>query len=146
MGVKLKNWRHSTKVNLGIQRGDTPETVRARVGARRLSNYRPEDVDALLNKWCDEEYQEYADHMKQLRALQNTPHCTGTKSYARLSHEETVKDGTPPTRAQAYIKTHKKKDGSYPNDIVKERCDGDANANRLCRIVKRNTRNGTLET
>jgi hypothetical protein len=26
--------------------------------------------------------------MKQLRALQNTPHCTETKSYARLSHEE----------------------------------------------------------
>lgn len=26
--------------------------------------------------------------MKQLRALQNTPHCTGTKSYARLSHKE----------------------------------------------------------
>jgi len=57
MGVKLKNWRHNTKVKLGIKRGDTPETVRARVGARRLSNYRLEDVDALLNKWCDEEYQ-----------------------------------------------------------------------------------------
>jgi hypothetical protein len=26
--------------------------------------------------------------MRQLRALQNTPHCMGTKSYARLSHEE----------------------------------------------------------
>jgi hypothetical protein len=57
MGVKLKNWRHSTKVKLGSQRGDTPKTVWARVGARRLINYRPEDVDALLNKWCDEEYQ-----------------------------------------------------------------------------------------
>jgi hypothetical protein len=57
MGVKLKNWRHNTKVKLGIQRGDTPKTVRARVGVRRLSNYRLEDVDALLNKWCDEEYQ-----------------------------------------------------------------------------------------
>jgi hypothetical protein len=57
MGVKLKNWRHSIKVKLGIQRGDTPKTVRARVGARRLSNYHLEDLDALLNKWCDEEYQ-----------------------------------------------------------------------------------------
>jgi hypothetical protein len=101
--------------------------------------------------------------------------------YNVLFFWQTVKDGTPPTRAQAYIKTHTKKDGSYPNDIVKERCvcyssfiycftymcnylftmhislthqhlilhagkDGDANANRLCRFVKRNTRNGTLET
>jgi len=57
MGVKLKNWRHNTKVKLGIQQGDTPETVRARVGAIRLFNYHPKDVDALLNKWCDEEYQ-----------------------------------------------------------------------------------------
>lgn len=57
MGVKLKNWRHRTKVKLGIQRGDTPETVRARVGARKLSNYCPKNVNALLNKWCDEEYQ-----------------------------------------------------------------------------------------
>jgi hypothetical protein len=57
MGVKLKNLRYDTKVKLGIQRGDTPETVRARVWARRLSNYHPEDLDALLNKWCDEEYQ-----------------------------------------------------------------------------------------
>jgi hypothetical protein len=50
MGIKLKNWRHNTKVKLGIQRGDAPEMVRARVGARRLSNYHPDDLDALLNK------------------------------------------------------------------------------------------------
>jgi len=56
MGIKPKNWRHSTKVKLGIQRGDTPKMVRARVGARRLSDYHPEDLDALLNKLCDEEY------------------------------------------------------------------------------------------
>ena len=42
--------------------------------------------------------------------------------YNVLFFWQTVKDGTPPTRVQAYIKTHKKKDGSYPNDIVKERC------------------------
>jgi len=49
MGVKLKNWRHNTKVKQGIQRGDTPEMVRARVGTRRFSNYHPDDLDALLN-------------------------------------------------------------------------------------------------
>jgi len=34
---------------------------------------------------------------------------------------QSIKDGTP-TRAKAYIKTQKKKDGSYPNDIIRERC------------------------
>ncbi|XP_062171178.1 uncharacterized protein LOC133876972 [Alnus glutinosa] len=76
--------------------------------------------------------------MKQLRALQNTPHCMGTKSYARLSYEEVVKDVTPPTRAKSYITTHVRKYESYPNDIANERCEMMvANANRPFRIVKR---------
>jgi hypothetical protein len=33
-----------------------------------------------------------------------------------------MRDGTPPTRAQSYIRTYKKNDGSYPNDIIRERC------------------------
>jgi hypothetical protein len=45
------------KKDLGIQRGNTPETVRAKVGKGKLSNYHPDDLDALLDKWCDEEYQ-----------------------------------------------------------------------------------------
>jgi hypothetical protein len=57
MGIKLKNWRHNIKVKLHIQRGNTPEMVRARVKARRLSDYYPDDLDALLNKWYDEQYQ-----------------------------------------------------------------------------------------
>jgi len=35
---------------------------------------------------------------------------------------QAIKDGTLPTQAQSYLKTHTRKDGSYPNDIVKERC------------------------
>jgi len=97
---------------------------------------------------------EYAAHMKDLRALQNTLHCMKTKSFARLSHEEVyasmypvhiavniiyiyiyinmcfdvlffrqaVKGDTLPTRAKSYITTHTKKNESYPNDIVNERC------------------------
>jgi len=42
--------------------------------------------------------------------------------YTVLFFRQTVKDGTPPTGAKSYIKTHTRKDGSYPNNIVKERC------------------------
>jgi hypothetical protein len=45
------------KKDLGIRWGDTPETVRARVGEKKLSNYHSNDLDSLLDKWCDEEYQ-----------------------------------------------------------------------------------------
>ncbi|XP_062173324.1 uncharacterized protein LOC133878802 isoform X2 [Alnus glutinosa] len=123
MGEKLKSWRYKLKKQLNIQSDDTPEMVRARVGEANLSKYDPEDLEALLDKWCDRANQEYAAHMKALRALNNTPHCAGSKSFARLTHEETITNGTPPTRAQTYIKSHKKKDGSYPNDVIKERCE-----------------------
>jgi len=42
--------------------------------------------------------------------------------YNVLFFRQAVKGGTPPTRVKSYIKTHMRKDGSYPNDIVKERC------------------------
>ncbi|XP_059429119.1 uncharacterized protein LOC132162898 [Corylus avellana] len=61
--------------------------------------------------------------MKSLRALNDSPHCTGSMSYARLTHEEAERLGHQPTRAQNYVKSHTKKGGGYPNDIVKERCE-----------------------
>jgi hypothetical protein len=53
MGEKLKSWRHKLKKQLNIQSDDTPETIRARVGEANLSKYDPQDLEALLDKWCD---------------------------------------------------------------------------------------------
>ena len=52
MGEKLKLWKHKLKKKLEIQSGDTPDTIRARAGCI-LQKYDPEDVDKLLNIWCD---------------------------------------------------------------------------------------------
>ncbi|XP_059442057.1 uncharacterized protein LOC132174413 [Corylus avellana] len=94
MGSKLRTWRHDLKKICVITEEDTPDTIR-----------------------------EYAAKMKTLRALNDSPHCTGSKSYARLTHEEAERLGHQPTRAQNYVRSHTKKNGSYPNDIVKERCE-----------------------
>jgi hypothetical protein len=52
MGEKLKLWKHKLKRSLNIQHGDTLATMRAR--ARYiLQKYDPEDVDKLLDLWCD---------------------------------------------------------------------------------------------
>ncbi|XP_059436912.1 uncharacterized protein LOC132170001 [Corylus avellana] len=123
MGVKLKSWRHSVKDTLKIQPGDTPNIVKARMGQDAVSQYNADDLDVLLDKWCDPKNQEYAAYMKALRAKNNTPHCTGSMSFARATHEETLSLGTTPTRAQAYITTHTKKDGDYANEVVRERCE-----------------------
>jgi len=42
--------------------------------------------------------------------------------YNVLFFRQAIKDDTPPTRAKSCITTHTKKNESYPNDIVKERC------------------------
>ena len=53
MGENLKLWKHKLKKKLNIQRGDTPDTVRARAGGV-IQGYHPEHVRKLLNLWCDE--------------------------------------------------------------------------------------------
>ncbi|XP_059458286.1 uncharacterized protein LOC132187871 [Corylus avellana] len=119
MGEKLRCWRHDLKKKLRIQRGETLATVKRRM-CEFLGGYNNADVDILLEKWCDPSYQDYAQHMREIQALNNTPHCTGSKSLARLSNEELITVGRAPIRAQAYIKTHRKKDGSYPNREVED--------------------------
>jgi hypothetical protein len=52
MGEKLKLWKHKLKYKLKIQSCDTLATVRARVGYI-LQKYDPEDMDKLLNIWCN---------------------------------------------------------------------------------------------
>jgi hypothetical protein len=52
MGEKLRLWKHKLKWKLHIQRGDTPDAVRARAGMT-LQRYDPEDMSKLLDLWCD---------------------------------------------------------------------------------------------
>jgi hypothetical protein len=61
--------------------------VKARVRELLLSRYNNRDVDILLEKWRSEE-KEYATHMKQLRALNDMPQRTRSKSFTRVTHEE----------------------------------------------------------
>ncbi|XP_059442239.1 uncharacterized protein LOC132174623 [Corylus avellana] len=123
MGSKLRTWRHELKKICAITEEDTPDTIRARLGGQTLGEYNPVDLDILLERWCTQENREYAAKMKSLRALNDSPHCTGSMSYARLTHEEAERLGHQPTRAHNYVKSHTKKGGGYPNDIVKERCE-----------------------
>ncbi|XP_059453484.1 uncharacterized protein LOC132184020 [Corylus avellana] len=123
MGSKLRTWRHELKKICASTEEDTPDTIRARLGGQTLGEYNPVDLDILLERWCTQENREYAAKMKSLRALNDSPHCTGSMSYARLTHEEAERLGHQPTRAHNYVKSHTKKGGRYPNDIVKERCE-----------------------
>ena len=50
-------WRYEFKAGHKIQPGETPTSVKARVGKHTLSGYNSTDVDILLERWCSEEYQ-----------------------------------------------------------------------------------------
>ncbi|XP_059436146.1 uncharacterized protein LOC132169072 [Corylus avellana] len=103
-----------------IQSDDTPGTVSARM-AHTISKYNPRDVEILLGKWCTPDYQAYCQHMKDIRKQNEIPHYTGSKSLARVAHEEFISSGKTPTRAVTYIKSHTKSDGSRPNPVAAER-------------------------
>ncbi|XP_059436829.1 uncharacterized protein LOC132169901 [Corylus avellana] len=120
MGEKQKLLRHNLRKKLRIQSDDTPGTVSARM-AQTISKYNPADVEILLGKWCDPAYQAFCAHMKEIRAQNQIPHYIGSKSLARLAHEEMLSTGKSPTRAKTYIKSHKKADGSCPNPVVAAR-------------------------
>ena len=52
IGEKLKLWKHKLKFKLLIQSSNTPETMRVRAG-QILQKYNPDDMDKLLDIWCD---------------------------------------------------------------------------------------------
>jgi len=54
MAQKLRNWRHYGKSTALNSTGDTPKTIRARMGEENLRQYDPLDLAVLLEKWCNE--------------------------------------------------------------------------------------------
>nr|KAJ0222218.1 hypothetical protein LSAT_V11C200094810 [Lactuca sativa] len=58
------------------------------------------------------------DLRRKSRAKMEEPHVSGTKSFARLAHEEALKNGVYPTRGQIYVKTRTRKNGNIVNEKV----------------------------
>ncbi|XP_076930117.1 uncharacterized protein LOC143594765 isoform X3 [Bidens hawaiensis] len=76
----------------------------------KVINQIPENVDLQMDKST-------CDAKRSSRSKMNEPHVTGTKSFARLSHEEAMNNnGVQPTRGELYIKTHTRKDGTIVDE------------------------------
>ncbi|RWR97740.1 bromodomain-containing protein 4-like protein isoform X3 [Cinnamomum micranthum f. kanehirae] len=81
--------------------------------------HRPPDVSSedyawLVQYWGSPEVQAVASKNKANRSSQKLRHRGGTKSFARHRDEETRSrtDGSIPTRADLFIRTHSRKDGT----------------------------------
>ncbi|XP_073105045.1 uncharacterized protein [Elaeis guineensis] len=74
-----------------------------------------------IDMWLTEKSMHLSETNKKNRAKYDDPHCTGSKSFARVIDEKTkANNGVRPSHAKLYIETRTKKDGSYVNDKMAE--------------------------
>ncbi|XP_073222993.1 uncharacterized protein [Cicer arietinum] len=77
----------------------------------------PSQYGALVHHWCSKNGQKISNMNKKHRTKYDYIHCMGTKNLPQLIHEMTTKArGKQPSRAQIYINTRTRKDGSIVNE------------------------------
>jgi hypothetical protein len=54
IGHKHRSWKSKFRTALGIQDGDTPESIRVIVPEKVFEKYENTDVEHLLRDWCIE--------------------------------------------------------------------------------------------
>ncbi|GJR74327.1 hypothetical protein Tco_0086692 [Tanacetum coccineum] len=119
MGNKLKSWRYELKKKYY----DPSLTIEEILAAQNDERVDKEEFRDLVTRWFDKKTQVESETKKLICSKSNEPHVTGTKSFARITHEETQKNGFAPSRGGLYILTRTYKDGSTASaeaaDVIK---------------------------
>nr|KAJ0195766.1 hypothetical protein LSAT_V11C700351590 [Lactuca sativa] len=115
-GEKWRTWKGSLKACTY----DSSLTIDQIVAQKTEKDNRvnPTQFKKLVTHWFTPEYQSMCDLRRKSRAKMEEPHVSGTKSFARLAHEEALKNGVYPTRGQIYVKTRTRKNGNIVNEKV----------------------------
>ncbi|KAJ9687589.1 hypothetical protein PVL29_016181 [Vitis rotundifolia] len=108
LGKRWKDWKAQLKAKYFNNKTDDEQIE---IDDERVL---PEQRPILLAYWRSEESQKRSAMNKANRAKQSIGHTAGTKSFARIRKEERNKrpDGDEPTRAELFIVTHLRKDGT----------------------------------
>ncbi|XP_057993077.1 uncharacterized protein LOC110659855 isoform X1 [Hevea brasiliensis] len=109
----------------------------------QISEDVPKDVlppqwTALVNEWFTEKNQKMSSINTANAKKQKNAHTTGRKSYARLMKEMEKTNGKAPDRLEFFEATHKRKDGTYVDDNIRDLME---KARAL--IAERSERSGT---
>ncbi|KAI3717205.1 hypothetical protein L1987_68672 [Smallanthus sonchifolius] len=119
MGKKWRTWKSSLKA-----RGYDPSLIIDEIMAQQTNNdnrVNPTQFRELVTRWFTPEFQSTCAVKRSSRSKMKEPHITGTKSFARLAHELATKNNDVyPTRAEMYITTRTRKDGSIVDDKAAE--------------------------
>ncbi|WJX62746.1 hypothetical protein P8452_47709 [Trifolium repens] len=112
LSAKWRQFKHDLKAK-GYDENKTEEEMAANIPDRRVD---PSQYRALVHHWCSQKGQKISNINKRNRSKYEDLHCMGTKNLSRFIHETTEANGVQPSRAQIYIQTRTRKDGSIVTD------------------------------
>lgn len=106
---KWKDWKHELKKKFykpEVSQIECYDTMR--VSSDQWRN--------LVAYWSSEAYLKCSAANVKNSSKAKTKHCSGSKSFARVAHEEQERTGAPVDRADVWVKTHTRKDGKPVDD------------------------------
>ncbi|KAG5012661.1 hypothetical protein JHK82_024808 [Glycine max] len=109
MSLKWRQFKYELK-SKGYDESKTKEEMIAHIPDPRVD---PSQYRDLVHYWCSEKGQKIRKINKRSRSKYEDLHCMGTNNLPRRIHEMTTKaKGVQPSRAEIYIDTRTRKDGS----------------------------------
>ncbi|XP_010258569.1 PREDICTED: uncharacterized protein LOC104598281 isoform X2 [Nelumbo nucifera] len=104
LGIKWKTWKYQVK-----KKYETNANNQRPVGDPRINN---EQLSNLVARWNSGKWKYLSSKNKSNREKLQLVHCAGTKSFARIHHDEEKFM----TRAELFVKTHTRNDGKAVNE------------------------------
>ncbi|GMI63927.1 hypothetical protein HRI_000062000 [Hibiscus trionum] len=99
--------------------GDKLQTVEQMVRNCKDSRVNKEQLKTLVEYWLSSKSMEQSATNRLNRSKLDEPHCTGTRSFPRIVEDMTAESsGIPPSRADVYVRTRTRKDGSIVNSAA----------------------------
>eukprot|EP00256_Glycine_max_P059368 XP_014627822.1 uncharacterized protein LOC106794189 [Glycine max] len=109
MSLKWRQFKYELK-SKGYDESKTKEEMIAHIPDPRVD---PSQYRDLVHYWCSEKGQKISNINKRSCSKYEDLHCMGTNNLPRRIHEMTTKaKGVQPSRAEIYIDTRTRKDGS----------------------------------
>nr|XP_043625707.1 uncharacterized protein LOC122597140 [Erigeron canadensis] len=116
MGIKFKSWKYELKKKWF----DSSSTINGIVAAQNDPRVDKEQFKKLVTYWFKDKVQVESEMKRKIRGKFKEPHVIGTKSFARLIHDETKKTGVRPSRGKVYCLTRTRENGDIVNEVATE--------------------------
>ncbi|KAL4348063.1 hypothetical protein GQ457_17G010780 [Hibiscus cannabinus] len=112
MSTKWRQWKNELKSQIF----DENQTVEQIIENCKDPRVNLDQLKILVEYWLSSKAMGQSVTNRSNRSKLEEPHCTGTRSFPRIVEDLTKEsDGVPPTRADVYVKSRTRKDGSIVN-------------------------------